>query len=186
MLRFQAPPTPAASHMVAVALSHHRDDLLCMEDEDWNEREERVTRCFTRPLAVQTTDGLIDAHESVHLFQLTDYHWLLLYDALDLAFALANDEGFEGYLEELPLATPDDSVWLTYHTSGRPQFDLGAFLDIFFWDVDFLFEPELVDALGADGRQLARMNEELWGLARGLAPHSKELELVRVPSTDLD
>jgi hypothetical protein len=50
-------------------------------------------------------------------------------------------------------------------------------VDIYFYDIDFLLNPEDAFNLGMEGRKSMDVSEVTFHITQGLAPHPEELEL---------
>ena len=61
------------------------------DPDEWAEAKPRLAWCFPVELACTTIRGLREKLERPELYQLTDYHWLLLYEALAQALIPLND-----------------------------------------------------------------------------------------------
>jgi hypothetical protein len=107
----------------------------------------------------------VQANEAPGLYQLTDYHWLLLYESL---------RGFSGLHNDL---ARDAGAPVEVGPYLLGEIDFGALLDLYFWDLGFLLEGELVAAMTPEQRKQMGMNPELFGLSQGLVPHPKELKI---------
>ena len=98
-------------------------------------------------------------------YELTDYHWLVLYACLQLYCDLQND-GATG---------AEDQV-------GRyeiEQIDFDALVERFFFDTDFLLGAALLSAEETAPGQL-RVTRQAWRIAAGLRPAAKDLRLTAV------
>jgi hypothetical protein len=104
---------------------------------------------------------LLEGSRSAQWYQLTDYHWLLLYEVLKVHCEIFNDG--EGYACEVP------------GKYGIRYIDFNAVVERFFWDIDFLLPGEEVMGLGMEGRKQLAISPETFGLTQGLKPHPEEL-----------
>ena len=127
-----------------------------------------AARCFSLDLAGVTLAQLLTAIRAPGLYQLTDYHWLLLYDGLRVYCALHNDAAREAPTTTLPVGP---------YQIGPIDFD--AVVDQYFWDTDFLLESPTLTELRPEGRQSLGVADEVFGIAQGLPPHPEELSLTR-------
>jgi hypothetical protein len=50
-------------------------------------------------------------------------------------------------------------------------------IDIYFYDTDFLLNPEDIFPLGMDDRKALDLSDETYAISHGLSPHPEELEL---------
>lgn len=183
MFRFPRPLTPAAKYLMAYSLEVAADEwpALDADPEDWAESFPRLARCFSLKLACTVIRDLGEKLELPELYQLTDYHWLLVYEVLAQGLIPLNDWRVPEVNRELaPLAGADDG-YLKVQRRGRRtpqvQIDFDGFIDQFFWDTDFLLATTVYEGLDPEGKQKLRTNPELFGVIQGLAPHPDELRL---------
>ncbi len=170
MLYFEARPDPVFTAILHAALEHTRDRIDDLPSEDWwPNLFPDLASCFTPAAARRTITKLLLASRARHVYRLSDYHWLLVYDCLHLFCEVHND--------------------LVAEKRGRPQsvgqyqigpIDFELILEYYFWDTDFLFDPDVISAMGPEGRQQMGISDEVFGVSQGLAPHTDELKLTRV------
>jgi hypothetical protein len=123
----------------------------------------RTAKLFKRGEAVGLIKRLLEAHQNrALLYQLTDYHWLVLYEVLK--YFIDANEG------------RDDATKVGPYRVGR--FDFGDILDRYFWDLDFITD-EIAAAPEYVKRQLG-VSRETWGVVSGLRPHPDELAITPV------
>ena len=60
---------------------------------------------------------------------------------------------------------------------GQVDFD---FVRDYFWDEDFLLDPEVMASLSEENKTALGFNQETFALVQGLKPHPQELELQEV------
>jgi hypothetical protein len=190
MLRFAKPLTPAAHALVVYSLEVAADDLLDLfDDEGWAANFPRSAACFTRELAHRVLTDMREKLDQTELYMPTDYQWLLLYEALQVYVSVANDNQPDDLMNELrTLAQADDAAYVDFsrvrRRKHRVAIDLDAFLDEFFWDTDFLLEPDVHDELGAEQKQQLGITPELFGVIHRLSPHPDELILRPLSAPD--
>jgi hypothetical protein len=97
----------------------------------------------------------------------SDVHFLLLHEVLHHEIECHNDRVFD---TGQPVACGDLRLLLI-------DFD---FVRDFFWDLDFLLQPEVMERLSEEDKQRLGFNPETFGVVLGLKPHPKELELKEV------
>lgn len=134
-------------------------------DEEWRDTFPRAAGVFSVSLAWETLKRLRTAILAPGVYEATDYHWLLVYDALEFHCTVFNDT----YSLEAPAEVGPYRI-------GAIDFEL--LINRFFWDLDFLMEPDLLEDIGERGRQMLGVSPELFALAHGLAPHAAELDLM--------
>ena len=110
---------------------------------------------------------LLQAHRSPKLFMPSDVHFLLLHEVLQHEIERHNDRVFD---TGQPVACGDVRLLLI-------DFD---FVRDFFWDLDFLLEPEVMERVSEKAKERLGFNPELFGVVQGLKPHPQELELKEV------
>jgi hypothetical protein len=127
---------------------------------------------------------LLDKLDAPEWYVPTDYHWLLVYECLREHIALFNDGPVPSVVTRLrTLASDQDMTYL--HLSKRSRgtagvwMDFDEFIDVYFWDTDFLMDVGLLDHLTPDAKQQLRFSGEVFGVTHGLAPHPDELILKR-------
>jgi hypothetical protein len=127
----------------------------------------RIWELFDPGQLLGELQKLLTAHRSVKLYMPTDYHFLILHEVLELQIISHNDlvSAFDQ-----PLAF--GSVLL-----GHVDFD---FVRYYFWDEDFLLDPEVMASLSEEQKAALGFNQETFALVQGLKPHPQELELREV------
>ena len=166
MLRFAQPPDAVFLAILHDALDDFQETLADLEAEDWPALYPLAARCFSQALARTALQELLTASRAPQLYQLTDYHWLLLYDGLRVYCTIHNDFAQEAPTTTLPVGP---------YQIGPIDFD--AVVDQYFWDTDFLLEGPILAGLGPEGRQSMGVADEVFGIAQGLPPHADELKL---------
>ena len=129
MLRFAQPPDPIFLAILHAALEDLQETLTDLEAEDWPAQYPTVARCFSPDLARTTLAQLLTASRAPELYQLTEYHSLLLYDGLRVYCTIHNDYAQEAPTQTLPVGP---------YQIGPIDFD--AVVDQYFWDTDFLLD----------------------------------------------
>jgi len=168
MLRFAQRPDPIFLAILHEALEDLQEMLTDLEAEDWPAQYPSAARCFSPNLARTTVGQLLTTSRAEQVYQLTDYHWLLLYDCLRVYCEIHNDYAPETPTQTLPVGP---------YRIGPIDFD--ALVDGYFWDTDFLLEDPTLAGLGPDGRKTMGVSDEVFGIAQGLPPHPDELKLTR-------
>jgi len=177
MIAFQDEPDPIYLTIVDKALAHVREVHMVRYKKEYRptraERQEleesyrdlfpELAPLFTRAELVRLIDRLRRAHhDRRRRFELTDYHWLVLYSCLRLFCDLHNDNatGAEG--------------WIGPYEIERIDFD--AIVDRFFFDTDFLMGGTLLAAEEVAPGQLL-VTRQAWKIAAGLKPDAEDLRL---------
>ena len=184
MLRWNETPDEVFQAIVHACLELTRDMIEAYDREgeptdgeraargpDYRDEFPRLGRYFSGRQAVALLKALLHAsQDDGTLYQLTDYHWLLLYESLRVYSEVENDGA---RLSGTPIRCGRYRI-------GRLDFE--EIVDYYFWDTDFLI-PELA-IMPEDARSQMGVSPEAWGLACGLAPHPDELKIEPVPAGD--
>ena len=171
MLRFEQRPDKVFLAILHAALEDTRQEIQdFIEDEDdddeaWRNWQPMVARFFSPQAVVEQLDRLLTASEDHQLYQITDYHWLLIYNCLGRICEIHNDFAAQD---------PSGTCLVGPYEIGSIDFD--AIVDDFFWDTDFLMDDTLLDVSSERRHQLG-VSPETFGIAAGLLPHPSELEI---------
>jgi hypothetical protein len=173
MLRFEVPPDKVFLAILHAALALQKGSVeALMETEEgpasrwWPVTEPMVARFFDPPTAVQLIERVLAASRDPELYQLTDYHGLMIYRCLETFCDLHNDE-----------AATDPSGRAEVGPYSIGSIDLNAIVDRFFWDTDFLMGPELLDLSPDQRRRQLGFSDEAFSIAVGLRPHPSEVDI---------
>jgi len=169
MLRWQSPPDSAFISIVTACLELSIDEVEMQMDDETDDNEilgsfyPQVRSTFKASEVVRELRKLLDAHQSESLYMPTDYHFLLLHSALDQWIGLHNDDvAFENKAIEF------------FGGLVLGQIDFPLLSDMYFWDEDFLFTPELLD-LTTEAKQMMGISDEIFSVVHQMAPHPDEL-----------
>jgi hypothetical protein len=129
------------------------------------------SRHFTPALALQTLERLRTASEAEELYNLTDYHWELLYEVLRGYTDLFNDQEASSELPE---------------KYGVKEINFEGMIGKFFWDTDFMQDADSLLGLTGEDKEALGFSKEIFGMVQGLllSPNPEELELRRVQEDD--
>jgi hypothetical protein len=184
MLRFQTPLTAGAREIMVCCLEVAADEIVDLyeDHEAWAADYPLASACFTRELARSVLLDVLEKLDAPELYMPTDYHWLLMYECLKEQIALFNDGPVPSVVERLrTLASDQDTAYLHLpQRSGGPAsvwMDFDAFIEVYFWDTDFLMDVRLLDHLAPEAKQQLGLSSEVFGLTHALAPHPDELVL---------
>jgi hypothetical protein len=186
MLRLQTPLTPAAREILVYGLAVAGDEIIDVyeDHEAWAAVYPLSSACLTQELARTMLLDLLDKLDAPEWYMPTEYHWLLVYECLKEQIALFNDAPVPSIVTRLrTLVGDEDTAYL--HLPKRPRGTAGAwidfdeFIDVYFWDTDFLTDVGLLDQLSPEGKQQLGLSEEVFGVTQALAPHPDELILKR-------
>ena len=161
MLRFASKPDQIFVLLLVQAIAEAIEDLTL---EDLSEQQDVLAALMPNSAKLFDAAGvkaqlifLRDALAKAELYQPTDYHWLLLYEALD-AYCLQFNDAACG-----PLIS----------SYGIEHIEFDHLVDVFFWDTDFL--DLHIPSLSLEARQAMDVSPETFGLTSGMKPHPEEL-----------
>jgi hypothetical protein len=180
MLRFQSHPdkvfTAILTDSIVLMINEINDSVVLSQSKE--EQSEylksflpNASKVFDPQTALNTLHEMMVCLQRPPLYQLNDYHYLLLYDTLSNLFDLHNDAVREAKTKQ---HRKQISQIGAYYIEELLFNDM---VDIYFFDTDFLFDPETMMQLGLEGKKAMAINEETFGLTQGLTPHPEELEL---------
>jgi hypothetical protein len=131
------------------------------------------SRHFTPTVAIQTLQQLRTASEAKELYDLTDYHWELLYEVLRGYTELFNDQEATSELPE---------------KYGIKEINFSAMIENFFWDTDFMQDADSLVGLTREQKDALGLSKEISGMAQGLllSPNPEELVIRRVQEDEVD
>ena len=133
-----------------------------------------AARVFSPVVALKTLRDMLEKLFRPELYYLNDYHYLLIYDTLQLYSELHNDmvrtSGFKNEKNAAAKLGP-------YHIE---KIDFERLEALYFYDTDFLFDPEVMLNLGEEERKGMSFNPETFAITQGLALHPEELVLKKV------
>lgn len=182
MIVFQDEPDPIFLAIIHEALTHVRDVHLLRYvpghrltaaqrddlDETYADLFPELVPFFTRQELARLVDRLLRASlNERRRYELTDYHWLVMYACLHLYCDLHND-GATG---------AGDRVG-PYEIEA---IDFDALVDRFFFDTDFLMGPMLLAAEEASPGQLL-VTRQAWKIAASLRLEAADLRFKVVAS----
>ena len=162
MIRFAAKPDSVFIDLVNCAVTDIVENYLSMIDP--REQEEwlcaclpRSARFFTAPDAKQQVLLIQHIHQEGRLYQMTKYHWLLLYECL---------QTFSQQFNEQPMG------WFA-RKYGLQRIEFGELVQLFFWDTSFLSDH--LTKMSLQDRRTMLIWPETVGLSAGFKTHPDEL-----------
>lgn len=180
MLRFQSHPDKVFTAILkeamelmideinnAVSFSQSKEEI----SENLNSLLPNAGKVFNSSTALNTLKEMLVCLEKPQLYQLNDYHYMLHYDTLSTFCELHNDAVREA-------ETRADKIEISQigdYYIEKLLFD--ELVDIYFYDIDFLLNPEETFQLGMEGRRNIDVSDETFVISQGLAPHPEELAL---------
>ena len=164
MIRFAAKPDKVFSQLIDRAITDIAENYLNFGDprdqEDWLcAAMPRGARFFTASQAREHLLAIQKAHQEDRLYDLTKYHWLLLYECLETFV--------EGFNEQ-----PEGRFCKDY---GIQRIDFSNLVRLFFWDTTFLSD-HLAKMTREESRTMLIWPESM-GLSAGFRTHPDELSL---------
>jgi hypothetical protein len=180
MLEFTTTPDPVFRAIVEAALMHIREQLypyvetytppatdLKEQDEFYADLYDELVPFFTRAEALQLVDRLQAALlDEKTVYELTDYHRLVLYYALAMFCDLHNDK-----------ALGDDGEVGPYIID---RIEVSHILEVYFPDTDFLMGPDLLHSEEFQPGEMG-FTRAAWRIAAGLRPEPEDLQLTAIP-----
>jgi hypothetical protein len=172
MLRWSSLPDQVFTALVDAALECAIDMLGDLrtngesDEESLSNFRQQTRALFTsRDLDIELRK-LLSAHRSTKFYMPTDYHFLLLYDVLNQ------------WIEQHNESVASEGKPFEYGELRVGEVDFDFAMDHYFWDEDFLLDPEMLDCLSSDQKGSFGLSAETFGVTHELKPHPKELELV--------
>jgi hypothetical protein len=186
MLRFPTPLSAVAREIIVYCLEVSTDEIVDLyeEYETWAALYPLSSTCFIPDQAYKTLLDLLEKLDAPEQYVPTDYHWLLMYESLQAQITVFNDEPVPSVVKRLrTLANDQDTSYLRLPSrstrTGGVAIDVGQFIDMYFWDTDFLMDAQMFSDLTPEAKQQLGFNEEVFGVTQGFALHPDELVLKR-------
>lgn len=175
MLRFQTHPDRVFSAILVESLEFGIDGLEDMlQTGDFSFYDSVLPfshKVFHPHVALQAFKEILAIHHKSELYELNDYHYLLIYDAL-YVFSTIHNDTVKGC--KTRKGKRDASQIGPFRIE---KIDFDAMTDLFFWDTDFLLTQEDAFELGLEGRKAMGISHEAFAISMGLYPHPEELEI---------
>ena len=180
MIRFAQTPDQVFTEILDYVLGETLFLLSQMEEDQdfdlWEANFPSAASCFTAQRAAPVIRELLAASKDESaLYQVTDYHWLLLHDCLLNFCEVFNDTAKE----------EDRRI----DGSEIQEVNFDWIVGFYFWDVDFLMPEEIFDTMGHEVRTgIGRFSDEAFAIAHGMEPHPDELRIEKeeLPSPPKD
>jgi hypothetical protein len=134
-----------------------------------------AAKVFSPEAALRTLRDMLEKLFLPGLYQMNDYHFLLLYDTLQLYSELHNDMVRTAGSKEERIAAAAIGPYYILKT------DFGRIIDIYFCNTNFLFDPDVMLSLREEEKKYMEINPEAFSVAQGLPPHPEELVLRELP-----
>jgi hypothetical protein len=141
-----------------------------MLDDEWAMAYPLSAKCFTRQRACEVLLDLLDKLQLPQEYVPTTYHWLLMYECLHLHIECLNDDPWPDFVDGLKASrVAQDAAYLDFplDSQGRTgvSIDFESFIDVYFWDTDFLLDPSIFYQLGVPSRQRGQRVKTAIGLS---------------------
>jgi hypothetical protein len=177
MLRFQVCPDRVftailhdalelADSLLRLPRTRPRLGKLQKRDTVYASLYRRTAKFFPRPQALDLMRALLAASRDGAVYQITDFHWLVLYECLEV-FCTLHNNSVTGNRRTTRAVGP-------YRIGG---IDFDALIDQFFWDTDFLLGDDLLSLSRDQRRNQLGITDEAFSIAAGLKPHPDELRI---------
>lgn len=175
MLYFQTRPDRVFLAILQEALQYARGelDVAPTHEDDATDEYYRVLypglpRFFARGELVEVLDRLLQAQRQPAVYEISDFHWLVLHECLEVFCDLHNDAALDRDGQVGPYAI--DTI------------DLEVIVERFFWDIDFQWGSVLLEVEErAPGRVQA--SRQAWKIAAGLRPDPEDLRMAVIPGS---
>src|SRR5215831_17545299 len=160
MLRFPSPLIAAATEIVISCLEIAADMAVDFDSpEAWRDVYPLSAECFTSTLARETLLDLLGKLRLPEAYVPTEYHWLLMYECLQVQIEVLKDMLLPARVAQLTtLATAHDALYLSLPTRNQGvegfHIDFDALIDPYFWDTDFLMDAESFARLSAKAKTM--------------------------------
>ncbi len=162
-----------------IVIDEITDLIDCSENTKEAKNELRAilplaARVFSPGVALKALRDMLEKLPQPELFYLNDYHYLLLYDTLMLYCDLHND------MVRTSRSKNEKNAAARIGPYHIRKIDFGRLEVLYFYDTDFLFDPEVMLNLGEEERKCLSFNPETFAITQGFAPHPEELVLKEV------
>ncbi len=180
MIYFQTKPDAVFEAMLKEAFASEASEIQLLSDDgaidSWEGLYPETSQCLSPYTVVRVLMQLLAAMHDSQIYQLTNLHWLVLYESLKNFCATHND-----LLDEFDQLTRPLGE---YRVGG---IDAEALVEMYFWDTDFLLHRER-DSWGEeyedDSCQRDEMERTMWeqeDLIPSLQPTSESGWIVPAP-----
>lgn len=178
MLIFQNPPDVVFQAILRGSLDFTIDNIMMLSDDDGKLTQDEfahayplIGKVFAPLLAHETLRRLRKYLDRPEIYDLNDYHYLLLFETLKVFAEIHND----GISDATNKEDRKERSFVNPFYIEHINFD--DIVGRFFFDLDFLTPAEVM--LEIDGQMKERLgfNSETFALSQGLLPHAEELEL---------
>jgi len=173
MLYFQIKPDPVFQAILHEALESERREISRISTEHdidtWEAGYGQMSEVFTPYSALVTIEQLHIASQKELVYRLNNYHCLLIYECLKNYCAVHQD-----------LAAQEQGHSLTISKYRLQEIDFQEMVDLYFWDMDFLFLSATSRSHEFDPDVSCVDNLNSNCLTMDLQPHPRYLQLTLV------
>ena len=167
MIKWSSKPDPVFYDIISNALEVYQDSLK----EELFDDDDIAFKTFGQKGLVIELEKIITAHKSKKTFTITDFHFLILYDALIQFCELYNDDFFGKF---------------SFGGIQPSQLDFELMVGIYFFDTDFLLDQEIINNLSVDQKNVMAISSDNFSIANNLKPHADELKILETDDIDLE
>jgi hypothetical protein len=175
MLRFETNPDDVFTAILETAIEYAIDQIKVLLGTNQLDDYARILvfsqKIYPPKLALVTLEKLLECHKKPELYNLNDYHYLLIYDALYLFSSIHNNGVKDSKTKK---DRREASVIGPYRIE---EIDFDAIVDLYFWDTDFLMTGQELFILGMEKRREMGISKEAFAISQEFLPHPEELTL---------
>jgi len=178
MLQFQTAPDRIFSGILTKSIEMMINiiiDLLEDVKDAEKEKEElewllpNAYKVFNAGTALYTLESILITHKNQEIYHLNAYHYMLLYDTLEIFCDIKNDLVNEA---KTMMDKREISKIGSYYIE---EIDFDGTIETYFFNTDFLIDADTMWKMGLEGREQRNIGKETFALSQGLAPHPEEL-----------
>jgi hypothetical protein len=167
MLLFQEKPDKIFTEILRGALDNAIDIVKFPEDDKdgscFRSTFPNAMKNFSVKLAFKELENLKKYSEDPNMWKMSDYHFVLLYDALNLYCEIANDCVGE---EDPVLSIGDYTVW---------EINFDDLINCYFRDTDFLIDKDDILNASKEAKAKVGLSKETFPITNHMIPHDDEL-----------
>ena len=164
MLLFEKKPDKIFTKILHSALDIAVDYIKTGGDEYYKETFPNASKNFSKILALEALKALREFSEDSDLWTMTDYHLVLLYDAL---------KHYCGIMEHCAINSGEALLSVEDYTVLDINFE--DLISCYFRDTDFLFPKEFFLDIPEEMREHFGYSEQTFAIVNGMIPHQEEL-----------
>jgi len=166
MLKFSRKPDKIFTEILESSFKFVVDVISDCSDDNLEALLPYAARNFSKETSIGLLRKLIKYNRASGLWELNDYHYVLIYDALKMFCEAMNEVAEDGGKPILTLNRY--KIW---------EIDFEALTAVYFPDTDFLMSPDTIADLPADAKEKLGMKKETFGVVMGMRVHPEELKI---------